>query len=98
MVRKCTASFGGSCANTTTFSTALFNQKTFKLNVYFANPIIDPSEQNYLDYVLEDTSYYEFTDMVGVNSHIFFSEYEVTPTQASFPSRCPIQPQRRESP
>jgi predicted adenine nucleotide alpha hydrolase (AANH) superfamily ATPase len=75
VVKKCSGKMGGTCANSSTFTSALYNHETFKLNVYFANPIIDPSEKEYLDYSLEDTIYFEFTDMLGVRSHIFFSEY-----------------------
>jgi hypothetical protein len=38
-----------------------------------------------MDYVLEDTNFFEFTDLVGVTSHIFFSEYEVNTDRSVYP-------------
>jgi hypothetical protein len=61
------------------------DHSTFKLSVYFANPVIDASEKQYLDYVLEDTNYFEFTDILGVSAHIFFSEYEVNTDNSVYP-------------
>jgi hypothetical protein len=63
----------------------LLNQQTFKLSVYFANPVIDASEKQYLEYVLEDTNYFEFTNMVGVSSQIFLTEYEVNTDNSIYP-------------
>jgi hypothetical protein len=56
-------------------ATLLDDMQKLYLDFYFINPLINPSNANYLDYYLEDKNYVSFTTTLGAETNAFISEY-----------------------
>lgn len=57
----------------------------FILKVYFTNPSINPGEKEYLSYYLDDTNEYPFSNKIGVNANLFFSQYTIKTDDSILP-------------
>lgn len=49
------------------------------------NPVINPGDTDYLKYYLEDSNYFSFNTITGVNANLFFSEFNIETDHSIFP-------------
>jgi hypothetical protein len=54
-------------------------------NFYYVNPVINAGDKDYLNYYLEDSNYFSFNTITGVNANLFFSEYNIETDHSIFP-------------
>jgi len=65
VISRCNSTLDATCANDTYF-TAIENQLTsFRLNVPFINTLINPGNQQYRSYYLDDSNGFSFSSQLG---------------------------------
>jgi hypothetical protein len=55
------------------------------LTVYFTNPLINPENQEYLTYYLEDTNYLTFSSDYGAEALIYVDDYSISTDNSILP-------------
>lgn len=79
------------CANKTTCATQLEIRELFQthgnfyLSLNYVNPVINPNSVNFMDYYLEGNDYIIFSDTVGSQAWVYFSDYSVITDNSIWP-------------
>ena len=79
-VKKCTNESDPSrpCADPSQIEAFFEDQKSFFFTIYFINPLINPTNEEYLTYYLEDNNYIIFTKSLGAEGVLFMEGYSIT--------------------
>ena len=55
------------------------------MNIFFTNPVINPSMKDYIDYYLDQQGLTIFGKNLGSQSHIYFADYTITSDNSYWP-------------
>jgi hypothetical protein len=55
-------------------------------SVYFINPLINPENQDYLTYYMEDTNYITFSSDYGGEGLLFVEDYSISTDNSILPT------------
>lgn len=85
-VNKCNNALDPSrpCANDTYILSKL-SGKSFYLNFYFINSLINPNNEKPISYYLEDRNYIQFNYQKGGLINLFISKYQITTDRSIWP-------------
>lgn len=86
LIQKCgVTSNASTCSNSSEVSAFINNNQGVTVNFYYINPVINAGDTEYLNYYLEDSNYFTFNTITGVNANLYFSEYKITTDHSIFP-------------
>ncbi len=86
LIQKCgLVSNSSTCANTNEIDSFIENNEGVTANFYYINPVINAGDIEYLNYYLEDSNYFTFNTVTGINANLYFSDYSIETDHSIFP-------------
>ena len=84
-VHPCRNETGVTCASQAKIDQLFQQYSNFYLTYNYINPVINPNSVQFMDYYLEGNDYIIFSDKIGAEAWVYFSDYSIVTDNSIWP-------------